>query len=115
MGLRQRGQRPPCTHTWKDLFSSVTLVVPRGQASERFKAHFADFCRAEREARHQKIRDWMAEYRRKYLSDIKGSLIGGAIGDAIGYPVAFMSFGSIVKRYGEGGIQLFEKEARAVT
>ena len=36
---------------------------------------------------------------------IRGSLIGGAIGDALGYPVEFIdSFGGIQARYGEQGI-----------
>ena len=36
---------------------------------------------------------------------IRGSLIGGAIGDALGYPVEFIySFEEIQKRYGENGI-----------
>ena len=36
---------------------------------------------------------------------IRGSLIGGAIGDALGYPVEFIySFGEIQQRYGERGI-----------
>lgn len=36
---------------------------------------------------------------------IRGSLIGGAIGDALGYPVEFIySFGDIQQRYGERGI-----------
>ena len=42
----------------------------------------------------------------KNLQDrIRGSLIGGAIGDALGYPVEFMySFEEIQGRYGERGI-----------
>ena len=36
---------------------------------------------------------------------IRGSLIGGAIGDALGYPVEFIySFGDIQRRYGRNGI-----------
>ena len=35
---------------------------------------------------------------------IKGSLIGGAVGDALGYPVEFMRDSSIFKKYGERGI-----------
>ena len=36
---------------------------------------------------------------------IRGSLVGGAVGDALGYPVEFiLSFEDIQKRYGENGI-----------
>lgn len=38
---------------------------------------------------------------------IRGSLIGGAIGDALGYPVEFMSRQSIFKKYGNQGIMGF--------
>lgn len=39
---------------------------------------------------------------------IRGSLMAGAAGDALGYPVEFMSRHSILARYGEGGITQFE-------
>ena len=40
---------------------------------------------------------------------IRGSLIGGAIGDALGYPVEFLySFMDIQSRYGEQGITRFD-------
>lgn len=40
---------------------------------------------------------------------IRGSLIGGAIGDALGYPVEFIfSYEGIQKRYGENGITRFD-------
>lgn len=42
------------------------------------------------------------------LSAIKGSLIGGAIGDALGYPVEFLRRERILSRYGEEGIQAYE-------
>lgn len=35
---------------------------------------------------------------------IRGSLIGGAAGDALGYPVEFYSYGDIKAQYGERGI-----------
>lgn len=42
---------------------------------------------------------------------IRGSLIGGAIGDALGYPVEFIpSFRSIQYRYGEPGITRFDTD-----
>ena len=42
----------------------------------------------------------------KNLQDkIRGSLVGGAVGDALGYPVEFiLSYEDIQKRYGENGI-----------
>lgn len=39
---------------------------------------------------------------------IRGSLIGGAIGDALGYPIEFNSFAEIINRYGERGITRLE-------
>ena len=39
---------------------------------------------------------------------IRGSLIGGAIGDALGYPVEFMSLAAIKNKYGKDGIIDFE-------
>ena len=43
--------------------------------------------------------------RNKQLDKIRGSLIGGAVGDALGYPVEFInSYMGIKKRYGENGI-----------
>ena len=97
-------------YTWKDFFYSVTFAVPKSKVSESFKARFSDFYRTEREAEFQKIQGEIAEDRQKYLSAIKGSLLGGAIGDALGYPVEFMSCSSIIKQHGEGGIQRYEKD-----
>ena len=39
---------------------------------------------------------------------ILGSLMGGAVGDALGYTVEFDSYGSIVARYGSKGISRYE-------
>lgn len=41
---------------------------------------------------------------------VRGSLIGGAIGDALGYPVEFCNYKEIVSRYGEQGITRFDLE-----
>lgn len=41
----------------------------------------------------------------KQLDKIRGSLIGGAVGDALGYPVEFIySYKDIQAKYGENGI-----------
>ena len=43
--------------------------------------------------------------RNKQLDKIRGSMVGGAVGDALGYPVEFIcSYEGIQKRYGEKGI-----------
>ena len=38
---------------------------------------------------------------------IRGSLIGGAIGDVLGYPVEFASYSNIKSMFGENGIARF--------
>ncbi|MCM1139028.1 MAG: ADP-ribosylglycohydrolase family protein [Muribaculum sp.] len=40
----------------------------------------------------------------KLQDKCRGSLVGGAVGDALGYEVEFMSLASIIKRFGEKGI-----------
>ncbi len=46
---------------------------------------------------------------KKYIQDrIRGSLIGGAAGDALGYPVEFMDIRIIRYRYGMGGITRYD-------
>ena len=39
-----------------------------------------------------------------YKNKVLGSMIGGAIGDALGYPVEFMSYSQIIHKYGPSGI-----------
>ena len=41
---------------------------------------------------------------------IRGCMAGGAIGDALGYPVEFMGLKQIFKRYGEPGITAYEPD-----
>lgn len=43
----------------------------------------------------------------KQIDKIRGSLVGGAIGDALGYPVEFLSYEMILSRYGTEGISCF--------
>lgn len=45
---------------------------------------------------------------------IRGSLIGGAVGDALGYPVEFMSIEHIRDKYGESGITRYELNRNGV-
>ncbi len=56
----------------------------------------------------EKITADIQERRKKYLSGIQGSLIGGAAGDALGYEVEFMRDSEIQKRFGPEGITAYE-------
>lgn len=50
----------------------------------------------------------------KILRDkIRGSLIGGAIGDALGYPAEFMSHSDIVHKFGYSGITRYELDRKS--
>lgn len=50
----------------------------------------------------------------KYLDAIRGSMIGGAVGDALGYPVEFYSFSGIQGRYGEAGIAHYKYDPQGL-
>ncbi len=41
---------------------------------------------------------------------VRGSLVGGAVGDALGYPVEFMTLSEIKQRFGEKGITAFSTD-----
>lgn len=43
-----------------------------------------------------------------YLDKVRGSLFGGAVGDALGFPVEFFSEEEIFSRYGKNGIKEYE-------
>lgn len=47
-----------------------------------------------------------------YRDKIRGSLLGGAVGDALGYPVEFSSWSEIQRAYGEKGIQDYTLDDR---
>ena len=44
----------------------------------------------------------------KKISKFKGCLIGGAVGDALGYPIEFYNISQIKNKYGEKGITEYE-------
>ena len=43
----------------------------------------------------------------RYLDRILGCLVGGAAGDALGYPVEFQSYDQICRAYGPEGVQSY--------
>lgn len=59
---------------------------------------------------NDKILKSVLDGRRKYLSKVQGSLIGGAAGDALGYTVEFVHYYDIRRMYGPAGITEFETD-----
>jgi len=49
-----------------------------------------------------------------YRNKVLGSMVGGAVGDALGYPVEFMSYDQILHKYGSGGITRYELNKEGV-
>ena len=44
----------------------------------------------------------------RFQDKCRGSLVGGAVGDALGYAVEFSALDTIRRKYGEGGITEFK-------
>lgn len=49
-----------------------------------------------------------------YRNKVLGSMVGGAVGDALGYPVEFMSYEQIIAEYGPEGITRYKLNAKGV-
>lgn len=93
----------------KDLFNRVDFAVlsrSKGQYNfKEFYRNFGDdnFFREENNAEVQRALERKSQ-KDKYLDKIRGSLIGGAAGDALGYAVEFLQDYQIFQNHGENGI-----------
>lgn len=72
-------------------------VTPDTKGQEAFINQYVESIIHRREETQERIKDC-----------IRGSLMGGAAGDALGYPVEFMNRSMILQRYGEHGITQFD-------
>lgn len=72
-------------------------VTPETKEQEDFVRQYVEGVIDRREQRAERIRD-----------SIRGSLMAGAVGDALGYPVEFMSRRAILQQYGANGITEFD-------
>ncbi len=97
----------------KDLFRRIDFAVlsrsPEEYNYKEFYRNFGgkNFFRDEIKAQYDRV----SEAKKKqgsYLDKIKGSLIGGAAGDALGYPVEFLQSYQIFDKYGEQGITEYD-------
>lgn len=82
---------------FKAMPKSAHRVTPESKEQIDFIARFIEDIMA-----HKK------EQKRRISDCIRGSLMAGAAGDALGYTVEFMGRTHILSKYGEGGITLFE-------
>ncbi len=92
-----------------DMFRRIDFaVLSRDPEQYNFKEFYrnfgnGNFYSAEDNAERQRKLD-VIKATEVNLDKIQGSLVGGAIGDALGYSVEFLSTDAIVNRYGEFGI-----------
>lgn len=107
-------------HTEKDYFRRIDFAVYDQTEDlynyKSFKDNFEDFYRDENEAQRQEALRKIKETEVN-LDKIRGGLFGGAVGDALGYPVEFLLEDEIKRQYGEDGIQeysFFYKDGVAV-
>lgn len=77
-----------------------------------FYRNFSHFYRDEDAAIAKAVKGRIKE-RNAYLDEIRGCIFGGAVGDALGYPVEFMSSQDIHADYGPDGITGYEYDKNA--
>lgn len=85
----------------RNLFSEMPKsshrVTPETKEQEAFIGQYVESIIHRREQTQERIKDC-----------IRGCLMAGAAGDALGYPVEFMNRSTIFQRYGEHGITRFD-------
>ena len=95
--------------TEKDLFNRVCFAVRGGSGSYNYDQFFRNFGDGHFYAEEDRKEDERARDDLKktevYLDKIRGGLFGGAVGDALGYPVEFMDEREIFSKFGNKGIQ----------
>lgn len=106
-------------HREKDLFRQIVFaVLDHSEGHDTFRQfvrNFDSFYQTEDQQRlgeeTEKV-NAQKKAREEFLDRIRGSLIGGAAGDALGYPIEFESWAQIQRRCGERGIQAYELDCR---
>ncbi len=97
----------------KDMFRQIDFAVRSRSADQynykEFSRNFTHFYRDE----DQKEIDQALKRNKEtgnHLDAIRGCIFGGAVGDALGYPVEFLREEDIFKKYGPAGITAYEKD-----
>lgn len=102
----------------KDFFRRIDFaVLDRTEKQYNVKEFYRNFSSSrfyqeenqkEIDAALQRIRET-----EEYLDKVRGSLFGGAVGDALGYPVEFLDEEAIFSRYGKKGIREYELDQKS--
>ena len=99
-----------------DMFRRIDFAVldfsPTSYNFEEFARNFTHFYRDE-DAAITKAAEAKIKERDAYLDEVRGCIFGGAVGDALGYPVEFMSSQDIHADYGPDGITEYEYDRRS--
>lgn len=94
----------------KDFFYRIDFAVMDRSAHQynyrEFSRNFSHFYREEDEAEKRKVLQAI-KGTEKYLDSVRGCLIGGAAGDALGYEVEFWPESRIFSYFGKGGIRSY--------
>lgn len=98
-------------YTVKDFFSRIDFaILDRSREMHNYSAfvrNFERFYRYEDVAEERRCKD--AEHKKEiHLDAIRGCIFGGAVGDALGYPVEFDNLQEIQAKYGSNGIKEYE-------
>ncbi len=97
----------------KDMFRRIDFAVlcrPTNLYNYReFSRNFEHFYRNEDQAEIDRAIKKKKE-KEIHLDAIRGCILGGAAGDALGYPVEFLQEEQIFRRYGENGITAYTKD-----
>lgn len=109
-------------YTYRSYFRGVVFAVPDHSASQyrfncfdRMCRHFYDeeIAQEKKRREEEEKQDLLKlekdrQAREPYRDKIRGCLLGGAAGDALGYPVEFLSWKNIQSRFGPEGIQSYD-------
>ena len=97
----------------KDMFRRIDFAVLCRSEDQynynEFKRNFSNFYRAENQEEIDRALKRIKETE-IHLDAIRGCLFGGAVGDALGYPVEFLQERQIFGQYGSKGITAYVKD-----
>ncbi len=96
-----------------DMFRRIDFAVLCRSSEQynfrEFSRNFSNFYRDENQEEIDRALERIKETE-VHLDAIRGCIFGGAVGDALGYPVEFLQEGQIFSQYGPGGITSYTKD-----